>query len=95
MPTPSLHHRPLACAPALLLAIAALCMAPLAGAKEKTPPKHKTKTHKVVKSPQAMDSGSAESRHDRDRRSPQSETAGEPLRGRRPDHAAQESVIGR
>lgn len=68
MPTPSLHHRPLACAPALLLAIAALCMAPLAGAKEKTPPKHKTKTHKVVKSPQAMDSGSAESRHDRERR---------------------------
>lgn len=34
-------------------------------------------------------------RHDRDRRSPQSETAGEPLRWRRPDHAAQESVIGR
>ena len=28
-------------------------------------------------------------------RSPQSETAGEPLRGRRPDHAAPESVIGR
>ena len=68
MPTPSLHHRPLACAPALLLAIAALCMAQLAGAKEKTPPKHKTTTHKVVKAPQAMDSGSPDSRHASDRR---------------------------
>ena len=48
-----------------LVAIAALCSAPVVSAKEH---KAKTKTHKVVKSPAVQDSGSGESRHDRDRR---------------------------
>ena len=68
MPRPSIHHNPRALATALLLATTALCMAPLAEAKDKQPAKPKTKTHKVVKSPAVQDSGSGESRHDRDRR---------------------------
>lgn len=68
MPIALPRRRPQAFATALFLAAAALCMAPLAGATEKQPHKPKTKTHKVVKSPQAQDSGSTESRLDRDRR---------------------------
>ena len=52
----------------LCMALVALCAAPVAQAKDKQPAKPKAKTHKVVKSPQVHDSGSAESRHDRDRR---------------------------
>ena len=68
MPTSSQHRKHLVFASTLCLAVAALCVAPITQAKDKNPSKAKTKTHKVVKSPQAMDSGSAESRRDRDRR---------------------------
>lgn len=68
MPKPSPRCKPVAFATAMFIAVAALCMPPLAEAKDKQAHQPKTKHHKVVKSPQAQDSGSAESRHDRDRR---------------------------
>ena len=64
---PSTPLRPRHLLVTTLVTIAALCSAPAVSATAHKA-KGKTKTHKVVKSPAVQDSGSGESRHDRDRR---------------------------
>ena len=66
MPSTALHPRHLLVT--TLVTIAALCSAPLVSAKETKEHKAKTRGHKVVRPAQPYDSGSGESRSDRERR---------------------------